>query len=857
MKLKYILAPLFFLLVWMIAPTAHAQINYSNIKVDELTDTQIRQWIQRAEAIGYTDQQLEQLAMAQGMKATEVQKLKLRVEKLRKQGPETPSNPSKTSPILKSASSDNDRNRAYTERKDTLNQRPKRQEQLQQTDEDQLQLIKEVFESLQPKIYGAELFKNSEITFEPNLRMATPVNYIIGPDDELIVDLTGTNEQEYKLKVSPDGFIRMEYVGLIAVGGLTIEQARSKIKAAMGSIYPALRTGGTQVAVNIGNIRSIKVIITGSAVKPGTYTLPSLATVFTALYAAGGPNENGSFRQIQLIRNNKLLSTVDIYQFLQKGIQQGNFRLQDQDVIHIPVYQNRVELVGEVKIPALFELLPSESLQQLLVFGGGFTTEAYQAKIKVLQNTDRERKIKDIDQDQYPQYQARNGDKFLVEGILDRFENRVTIKGAVFRPGQFELEAGLTLKGLIQKADGLTEDAFQHRGYINRLNPDLSPALLSFDVAQVMKGAVADIALQREDEVIITSIFDMREEYKVSIQGEVRFPGLFDYSKEMHLQDLIQMAGGFKEGATPSRVEVSRRVKNSDANSASARTAEIFMLDVDQQLTLAGEQFILEPFDIVSVRSAEGYTVQRQVKLEGEVLYPGVYTIHRKDERISDIIARAGGLTIGAYPEGASLKRPGAEKANPKARNAIDNAEEEERNLLNLERLKKDSYKDKEDPKLKTDSLDLLLQQKLVQSDLIGIDLERILARPKAEYDLILEDGDVIRIPKILQTVKVTGEVLNPNGIVFKQGRSLKSYVNGAGGFTANALKRNVYVKYANGTAEAATKVLFFRNYPKVKPGAEIMVPKRAPREPMTTQAWIAVSSALASMAAIVITLFR
>ncbi len=828
---------------FIFAAPALAQTNYADIKVDDLTDTQIKQLMQRAESIGYSDAQLEQMAAAQGMKESEIKKLRLRVEKIRK-GESSTTGKSQDFKDTKTT----DRARAYQDKPIDTTKKGDKGQELRSPEEERRKELQQLFEGLKPKIFGADLFKNGEITFEPNLRMATPRSYIIGPDDELLIDLTGDNEKDYSLKVSPDGNIRMEYVGLIAVSGLSVEQAAAKIRRAMSTTYPAMRSGRTNVAVNLGNIRSIKVILTGAVVKPGTYTLPSLATVFNALYASGGPSENGTFRNIQVIRNNKVVSTIDTYDFLINGIQKGNIRLQDQDVIHVPVYQTRVEVAGEVKRYALFETVNGETFQDVLTFAGGFSSEAYRAKVKVMQNTATERRIIDIDANSFSQYKPSNGDKFVIEPILDRYENRVEITGAVFRPGYFELDKGLTLKQLIQKAEGLKEDAFLYRGYINRLNPDNTAALLSFDVSKILNGTATDIPLQREDKVVISSIFDLRDEYKVAIQGEVREPGDYDFAKQMKLEDLIQMAGGFKEGATPDRIEVSRRVKNSDANSVSARTAEIFIINVDQNLKLLDQKFTLEPFDIVSVRNAEGYTVQRQVKLEGEVVSPGVYTISRKDERISDVIKRAGGLTTWAYPDGASLKRPGNEKNNSTNKNAIDTKEEEDKKILNLKRLQQAGVKD---------TISIEEERELLQSDLVGIDLTKILKKPKGNYDLILEDGDVVRVPKMLQIVKITGEVLNPNGIVYKPGKSLKQYVNGAGGFTANALRKSVYIKYANGSAEAAKRFLFFNNYPRIKPGAEIFVPKRAEREPMTTQAWIAISTGLASMAAIIITLFR
>ncbi|HEU0125686.1 MAG TPA: SLBB domain-containing protein, partial [Flavobacterium sp.] len=569
---------------------------------------------------------------------------------------------------------------------------------------------------IQSKIFGSDLFRNGNIKFEPNLRIATPKSYIIGPDDRLIIDLTGDNERTYNLQVSPEGFINLEFVGRIAVGGLSIEQAISKIRAAMSKTYPALRTGRTSVAINLGNIRSIQITVTGQVVKAGTYTLPSLANVYGTLYVSGGPSQNGSFRNIQVIRNNKVIATIDVYDFLLKGIQQGNIRLQDQDVINIPAYDKRVEISGEVKEAAIFEIKANETLQDVINFAKGFTAEAYTAKIKTFQNTTKERRIRDISAAQYATFQPKNGDKFVVEAILERFENRVEIIGSVFRPGVYALDKGLTLSALIKKADGITEDAFLNRGYINRLNPDKTQYFISFDVAKILSGEEKDIPLTREDKVTISSIFDLREEYTISIQGEVRAPGTFQFADNLKLEDVIQMAGGLKEGAAPNRIEVSRRIKNTDPNSTSSKTADLFIVNVDENLRVLGEKFEIKPFDIISIRNSEGYSIQKQVKIEGEVLYPGPYTITSKDYRISDLIKRAGGLTPFAYAEGASLKRPGAEKVNPNDKNAINNREEEEKKFLNLERVQEKSIKDKELNKV---------DEKLVQSDLVGINLDR------------------------------------------------------------------------------------------------------------------------------------
>lgn len=811
--------------------TSHAQ-DMSTIRVDELSDSQVRELMRRAESIGYNDAQLEQMAASQGMSSAEVGKLRSRVSRIRQQEGQQSGGQQTGSQAGRQY------NQGNNNQPDTSITSP---EQLR------LQQMERAFDDLKPKIFGAELFRNSNITFQPSMNMPTPQGYIIGPDDELLIDITGDNEASYNLKVSPEGFINLEYVGRIAVGGLSIEAATSKIRSSMSSTYPALRSGRSNLSVNLGNIRSIQIIILGEVNKPGTYTLPSLATVFNALYASGGPNENGSFRNIQVIRNNQVVQTIDIYDFLLQGTQSGNIRLQDQDVIRVPVFDTHVEIAGEVKRPAIFEIEEGESLQDVLDFAGGFNTQAYTANIKVLQNTSRERRITDVFEEDFASYEPRNGDKFIVESILDRFENRIEISGAVFRPGAFELEPGLTLRQLIEKADGLTEDAFLPRGYIQRLKADNTQELISFDVARIMNGTAPDIALQREDIVQISSIFDLRDEYKITIGGEVRQPGTFDYAENMTVASVIQMAGGFTEGASPDRIEIARRARSVNVLDPAAQAAEVFTININRDLTIEDADFVLQPFDIVSIRSESGFTEQRQVTLEGEVVYPGTYTVLRKNERISDVIKRAGGLTAFAYEEGASLKRPGA-SSSANQDGIAEQQDEENARYVNLQRLSDGNG---------ADSVEFANLQRILSSDLVGIDLEKINKKPYGRHDLILQDGDVIRVPKLLQTVKVTGEVLRPNNIVFRPGTNFKSYVNGAGGYTQDARKSGAYIQYANGAVAGTRKVLFFNNYPVVKPGAEIFIPKRAPREKMNAQGWVGLSSAVVGMAALIFSVLK
>jgi protein involved in polysaccharide export with SLBB domain len=817
-------------LLFVIAATTPvlAQVNpqnLSNVRVDELSDDQIRAFTKQAESNGMGDGQLEQIAQARGMRPEEIKKLRERVEKLKKEDTKqsAQADPNKSSPSGRQLNYETD--------------------SLSKQKNPETEAEKALLE-LRSKIFGADLFKNSNLSFEPNLNMATPKNYVIGPNDEILIDLYGNSEVSYNLKVSPEGTINVQYVGVIPVSGLTIEAATSRIRSRMTTVYGGLRSGNTNLNIAIGNIRSIKVILTGEVVKPGTYTLPSLANVFNALYSSGGPTENGSFRAIELIRGGKKIATIDIYDFLMKGEIANNLRLQDQDIIRLPVYQSRIEIVGEVKRPGIFELSSGETFKDLLRFAGDFTENAFKVRVKVLKNTDTERKIVDINSGQFIDYQPSSGDKYFVDRILERFSNRVTIEGAVFRPGQYELESGLNLSQLIKKSEGLKEDAFMQRGYITRLLSDNQTQLISFNLAGILSGKTPDIQLLREDVITISSIFNLKEEYKVSIDGEIRKPGSFDYAQNMTLETLIQQAGGFTEGASNQRIEISRRVRNSNLSSPSAVTAQVFQVNIAKDLDFANPKFELAPFDMVSVRSSIGYEIQRQVKVEGEVLYPGIYTIINKDEKISNLLNRAGGLTELAYAKGASLKREGPSKASGK--NAIDTDEELQNKVEKINRLQ-DTAKDSVN----------ISKEDILKNSYVGISLDKIIEAPGGKYDLTLEEGDILRVPKQLQTVKVNGEVLYPVTTVFSENRGFKYYISQGGGFSNKSMKRRSYVIYANGSVKSTNKMFFFNNYPVIESGSELFVPKKIDKKPLSAAEFVGISSGLASLAVIILNLVK
>ena len=800
--------------------------NLSNINVNDLTDGQIRQLLQQGQSAGLSDSQLLDQAQGRGLPDDQVQLLQKRIADIRKKD---------------GTSGNGNLNGSDSSSTQTTPRRLNYQPDTAYKPRDQA----DMYEFLKPKIFGADLFRNKNIKFEPNIKIATPVNYIVGPEDQLVINVYGKSVTNWKLDVSSDGNINLPGVGILNVSGKTIEQATQAIKSRLSANNYAVGKG-TSVQVSLGNIRSIKVIMVGQVVRPGTYTLPSLATVFNALYAAGGPNDNGSFRQIAVIRNNRVIRHLDIYDFLTKGDQKDNIGLQDQDIIQIPTYRTRVELSGEVKIPGLFEALPGESLQDMLRFAGGFTDQGYTARIKVIQVSDQQRRLTDVIEADYKSYIPLHGDKYVIERILERYENRVTITGAVFRPGEYELQKGLTVSQLIANASGLKEDAFSGRGTITRLQSDNNKELIPFSVKDILNKTIADIPLEREDSVSIVSIFDLRDKYKVIIKGEVRKAGTFAYADSMTVEDLIIKAGGFSEGASPKRIEVARRVNNSDPTSQSSKVAEVFSVNADEALKNGTANFVLKPYDIVSVYSLPGYETQRTVKVEGEVLYPGYYTIAKKDEKISDIVGRAGGVTASADIDGGTLKRSnvailGVEK------NKADTAELAKERTERLNRLKK-SYQDS--TKTKEDTV-------VQRNNYVGIDLKAILEKPGGSIDLLVEDGDEIRIPKKQQIVRVNGEVLYPSAVVYSNSKSFKDYVLNAGGFTPQALKSGAYIVYANGTVKGTRKVLFFNSHPEVKPGSEIYVPKKPEPKTNAIQEILGLTTGLVSLLAIVIGILR
>lgn len=752
-------------------------------KVAELTDEQVQQFIQQAKSSGLSEAQIEQLALSRGFSQTDITKMRQRITELN---------------TVKQPEPVRDQAGSRTQSEDSPVPTPQPTSQIP---------TQPLTTETAPSVFGASLFSNANLTFEPNLRIPTPKNYQLGPDDELVVDVYGNAQQTYRTKINPEGSIRLENLSPIYVNGLTVEQAEQRIVGRLRQLYTGLNSpnSGVYAQVSLGNIRSIKVTLIGQVVKPGTYTLSSLGTVFNALYAAGGPDPGrGSFRDIRVYRANRQIRTLDIYDFLLGADQKDNIRLQDQDIVFVNHYDTRVELSGEVKQPGLYEVKKGELLKTVLAFAGGYTDRAYSASLTLRRNTAKELEIGTIQASELGTFVPQKGDQYVVGSITGRFSNRVIINGAVFRPGTYALQNSPTLRQLITAAEGLREDAFLNRGTIRRLRENLDPELISVDLGKLMRNEISDIKLQREDNVTILAYGDLREKRTVTLQGAVNKPGQFDYVDSMSVANLVVLAGGFTEGATGSRIEIARRLRNDTTGLPDNQNIRIIQFDLDERLRLteSDARFSLQPFDEVFVRTSPRYEPQKTVTITGEVKYPGRYAIRDKSERISELISRAGGLQSSAFLKATRFIRKG---------------------------------------------------------ELISIDVHQIMEKPTDSGNLLLLAGDSITIPRKVELVRIQGEVLNPSTVDYNKEKSFRSYIDEAGGFTSKAQRKKSFARYANGQIRRTKQFLFFRSFPTPDPGMEVIVPTKPKREEsrLSPGERVAVMTGITSLAAVVLTLIR
>lgn len=828
----------------------------ATINVDELTDDQIRELIRRASDAGINEMELIQMARLRGLPAREAEKLQERIEQLE-------------------MATAGRRSRTTASKRE-----PRRQVDFNEISQGLIKVQGE-FDGVNDKssnIFGADLFfnKNRRLSFEPNLNIATPKNYILGPGDMVYVDIYGESEQYYEANINPDGFLILDNVGPISVSGKSIEEATGIIRNRLATYYPGIRGNNpsTFVQVTLGNVRTIQVHLVGEVRLPGTFTLSAFSTVFNALYAAGGPNENGSMRNIKVIRNGKAVATVDVYDFLVEGKANLDLKLQDQDLILVEPFLARATVKGEVKRPKIFEIKEGDSFEDLLRYAGGFTDEAFKDRINVTRITGKERAVSDIFNNQFGLFLVKGGDEFQVGRVLNRFTNRVQVKGAVFREGNYALSEGMGLRQLIRNAEGLRGDAYMERASILRTFDDLSTEVLTVNLKDIMDGRASDISLQREDVVRISSIYDLQEEYYVQINGEVRNPGTYPFSKNMAVEELIIMAGGLREAANIQDVEIARR----SASTAEGNFSDIIPVNLNANLIPDAQSAILTPFDMVVVRRKSNFNLDKLIKVEGQVNSPGIFPIKNAEERISDVIKRAGGLTAFAYPQGATLIRrtefyETESEQLRRQRNLLDlqqkllmdpnNTEAQE---LLLERLFRDLGND---PEVIGEGLEAAASKrevltgitetkadiapvKIRQTEAVAIDLEAIIRNPGSDLDMILEEGDIISIPRQLQTVRLRGDVVYPATVRFEKERGMKYYINRAGGFDIRANRKRTYIVYANGEVARTKSILGLRSYPSVRPGSEVIVPTKGPRIPIRPGELVGLATGLATLVLVV-----
>ena len=772
-------------------------INPREVRISELTDNQVRRLYKEINDRGLSERQATSLAMARGFTRRQIRELRERFEELEE---------------MERMQEGVDTARMKV---DSISNQFQQKEEVDPNEEER-------------RLFGFSFFNSERLTFEPGVNLPVSDSYLLGTGDEVSIDVWGASQQSYQLIVNGSGSINIPNAGSVDVRGLTLKDARKKISDKLALIYRDLKSEQPETFVNIyiGQIRPIKVHVVGEVFAPGSYTLPGSATAFNALYLAGGPNLQGSFREIRVIRDGEVVNKIDVYEYLVDGNGDVNVNLRDDDVIMVPTYKKRVRMGGEFKRPGIFEGKKGETVSDMLRYAGGFSDKAYSHRLEGFRNDTRMTKFKNVPASRFNEEMIQNGDSIYAGEITDRIENRVIIEGAVMRPGNYELDDDLQLSELLDMAEGLREDAYMPRGQVLRLDENLQLQNVPFDVRELISGEF-DLKLQREDLVTIYSVDNLRQERTMSIRGEVQRPDTYEYREGMTLADLIALAGGFREKAANSYIEISRRLSHEEASEYRQTTGHLFQFTVPRDLKLDDEDgsFKLKPYDQISVRKAPGYVDEGSVKLDGEVVYAGNYTLNNREERLSSLIERAGGLTPDAYPEGAMLTRE------------VDVDAKQKRLQEQL---------------METDST---LQFDDIGFEVLAINLKNVLENPGSREDVILQGGDELIIPRELQTVKISGEVLNPVSTPFVEGKGLKYYVDQGGGFAEEARKKKVYVVYPNGRAAATNRVFFVNDYPPILPGSEIVVPRKPEREGLPPTAWVSIGSSVASMALTVVSI--
>ena len=684
------------------------------------------------------------------------------------------------------------------------------------------QLLKEK-ELDQKKVFGRDIFNNKELTFEPNMNIATPQNYKLGPGDAVFIDIYGASQKTIEGTISPDGEITIDGFGPVHVSGLTVAQANSKLRSTLGARYSS-----SQIKLTVGQTKTIMVNVMGEVKVPGTYTLSAFATVFHALYMAGGTNELGTLRSIKVYRNNKLVTVVDIYDYILNGKLTGNIRLADNDVIVVGPYDCLVNITGKVKRPMYYEMKRNESLSTLLKYSGGFAGDAYTKSVRVVRKTGQQRSVFNIEEFDMASFHVSDGDSVSVDSILPRYENTVELKGAVFRPGLYQLGNNInSVRSLIEHAEGITEEAFTNRAVMHRMKADRTLEVVSVDLAGILNGTSADIPLKENDVLFVPTKQDAMVDRTITIHGEVHYPGIYKYADNETIEDFILQAGGLRESASMVKVDVARRVSDPKATVNDSIIARTYSFAIKDGFVVDGTPgFTLMPFDEVYVRKSPGYSAQQNIKVEGQAMFPGTYTLSMKNERLSDILKKAGGVTDLAYTPGARL----------------------ERRITPDEKLRMQTITNMLNSQSGNDSLDIK-QLDLVNTYYVGIELDKAIAEPGGDADIVLREGDRLIIPEYNGTVKISGDVMYPNTVAYEKGKRASYYIDQAGGWGDRAKKSNTYIIYMNGT------VAKVGHNAKIMPGCEIVVPSKPKKDARTLAQILTIGTSVASLATMIATI--
>lgn len=804
MKMRRVLLPLFMV---------------CSLMVSALTDQQVIDYIKKQSAAGKTEQQIGKELLAKGVTPDQAKRIKAKYEAQQRGEAADSRNYTSVNGDRRRGNSENSR------QKDNVSTRRNYEKGVSQSriqgepvdftsaddsyyNNDNNGLLYEnvnlAIDSLNYKeIYGHKIFNTQALSFEPSENLATPQNYRLGPGDEVIIDIWGTSEDHLREMISPEGSIMIAQIGPVYLNGMTISDANKYIKNAFSRKYAGMSEAETDVQVTLGQVRTIQVDILGEVATPGTFRMSPFSSVFHALYLSGGINDIGSLRNIQVLRNNKKVAGVDIYEYLFNGKTNGNIRLQEGDVIIVPPYEQLVSIDGNVKRPMYYEIKPDETIKTILDYAGGFTGDAYSGMVRLERQSGTENELYNIERGEFCSYRLKDGDMITVGTILDRYANRVELKGAVYRPGMFAIGRDIrTVSDLIRKADGLTDNAYDDRVLLYREGPDMQLQIIALDLKNIMAGISPDVELKRNDIIEISSIDDLTDRGDITIAGQVTNPGTYPYAENMTVEDIILQAGGLLEGASTARVDVSRRIVDPTSVTATQQLSHVYSVSIDGGFAVGkGEHFVLKPYDRVVVRKSPGYGAQTTVEINGEVLFDGEYVLQRRNERVSELVKRAGGVIEGAYIKGASLSRKLTEAEyiarKETLRLAMANNQAGQADSLALSKIEvSDTYN-------------------------VGIDLQKALNNPGSTYDLVMQPGDVLYVPQEQSTVKITGDVMFPNAVVYEPGKKLSYYIDQAGGYGQQAKKGKAFIVYLNGTVAKAKK-----NTP-IEPGCQIIVPSK------------------------------